>query len=104
MRGRGVALGLGSLDLFRRTLDEQTVTLAPGDALLLYTDGLVEARDAAGEEWGYPRLLAAADRHRGLPARALLAAVLADHRAWSATPDVPADDVTLLVMTWQTPA
>ncbi len=104
LRGRGVALGLGSLDLFRRTLDEQTVTLAPGDALLLYTDGLVEARDAAGEEWGYSRLIASADRHRGLAAQALLDAVLADHRAWSATPDVPADDVTLLVMTWQTPA
>ena len=101
LRGRGVALGLGSPALFRRTLDEQTVTLAPGDAVLFYTDGLVEARDAAGEEWGYARLLAAAERHRTLPARALLDALLAEHRAWSATPDAPADDVTVVVMKWR---
>ena len=101
LRGRGVALGLGSPSLFRRTLDEQTVTLAPGDAVLFYTDGLVEARDAAGEEWGYTRLLAAAERHRALPARAVLDALLAEHRAWSATPDAPADDVTVVVLKWK---
>ena len=100
LRGRGVALGLGSLDLFRRTLDEQHVDLAPGDAFVLYTDGLVEARDAAGEEWGYARLLDAVARHRAEPATALLAALLAEHRAWSAMPDAPADDVTVVVMKW----
>ncbi len=100
IRGRGVALGLGSPALFARTLDEQTVHLRPGDAVALYTDGLVEARDAAGDEWGYPRLLGALARHRALPAPALLEALLAEHRAWSATPDAPADDVTVVVMKW----
>ncbi len=100
LRGRGVALGLGSLALFRRTLDEQHVDLAPGDAFVLYTDGLVEARDAAGEEWGYTRLLDAVARHRCEPAQALLDALLAEHRAWSTTPDAPADDVTVVVLKW----
>ena len=36
------------------------VRLAPGESLLLYSDGLIEAQDAGGEEYGIPRLSAAA--------------------------------------------
>src|SRR5206468_678854 len=35
-----------------------TTTLEPGDALVLYTDGVVEARDHAGGEFGQDRLVA----------------------------------------------
>ena len=34
------------------------VTLRPGDALVLYTDGVVEARNPAGEQFGQDRLVA----------------------------------------------
>ena len=34
------------------------VTLRPGDALVLYTDGVVEARSPAGEQFGQDRLVA----------------------------------------------
>jgi sigma-B regulation protein RsbU (phosphoserine phosphatase) len=36
-----------------------TVTLAPGDWLIIFTDGLVEAENARQEEYGEPRLLTA---------------------------------------------
>jgi sigma-B regulation protein RsbU (phosphoserine phosphatase) len=35
---------------------ESDVPLAPADALVLYTDGIVEAMNAGGELFGYPRL------------------------------------------------
>jgi serine phosphatase RsbU (regulator of sigma subunit) len=34
------------------------ITLRPGDALVLYTDGVTEARNAAGEQFGQDRLVA----------------------------------------------
>jgi len=36
-----------------------SVTLAPGDWLVIFTDGVVEAMNTRGEEFGEPRLLAA---------------------------------------------
>ena len=37
--------------------ESATVTLAPGDWLIIFTDGLVEAENARQEEYGEPRLL-----------------------------------------------
>jgi phosphoserine phosphatase RsbU/P len=37
---------------------ENVVSLASGDLLLAYTDGLCETANARGEEWGFRRLLA----------------------------------------------
>jgi sigma-B regulation protein RsbU (phosphoserine phosphatase) len=36
---------------------ENVVSLGPGDFLVAYTDGLCEAANARGEEWGFRRLL-----------------------------------------------
>jgi len=69
--------------------------LSPGDTLLLYTDGIVESFDDAGEEFGEQRLLEALRRHRHLPARPLLDSVLAEVRAFS--PRNQFDDITLIV-------
>jgi sigma-B regulation protein RsbU (phosphoserine phosphatase) len=38
------------------TYRQESITLAPGDRLWLYTDGITEARDAAGNEFGPARL------------------------------------------------
>ncbi len=41
---------------------EESVTLAPGDLLCVYTDGLTEAVDAAEEEFGLDRLSRSSER------------------------------------------
>ena len=38
--------------------EEKETVLAPGDSLLLHSDGVVEAHDPAGEMFGFPRLQA----------------------------------------------
>jgi len=111
LRSHGLGLGLDRGALFGRTLEEKTLRLEPGDTLLLYTDGLVEARNAAGEEYGYERLEAALARHHGKPPPALQNALLEDLRRFAGRTAPAAeeesweDDLTLVVLSWKgTPA
>jgi serine phosphatase RsbU (regulator of sigma subunit)/catechol 2,3-dioxygenase-like lactoylglutathione lyase family enzyme len=69
--------------------------LGPGDVLALYTDGVTEAFDGAGAEFGEERLVDALRRQRDRPADALLASLLDEVRAFSA--EEQHDDLTLIV-------
>ena len=50
---------------------QQRVTLEEGDVLVLYTDGVTEAMNTSGEEWGEERLTQVIGASRALPAREL---------------------------------
>ncbi len=69
--------------------------LCPGDALVLYSDGVTECCDPAGQEFGDERLAAALTRHRELPAPALAGAILDEVKRFS--PAEQQDDITLIV-------
>lgn len=69
--------------------------LSPGDTLAIYSDGVTESFDAAGDEFGEDRLSQALTRHRGGPAQGTLAAIVADVRAFSRGEQH--DDITLIV-------
>ena len=74
-------------------------TLAPGDALVLYTDGISEAFDSANQAFGRERLEAAA---RGLAQAKVLdlcAGIFAEVRRFVAGAE-QSDDITLLVVRW----
>ena len=68
--------------------------LAPGDSILLYTDGVTEALNIEGEEFGEEALVEAARRHGELSPPELLAAVVDQARRFS--PYEQADDITLI--------
>ncbi|HEX8894771.1 MAG TPA: SpoIIE family protein phosphatase [Terriglobales bacterium] len=69
--------------------------LAPGDAVLLYTDGVTEALNEEGEEFGEERLLKAARQNCQLSLPELLLAVADQARRFS--PHEQSDDITLIV-------
>jgi sigma-B regulation protein RsbU (phosphoserine phosphatase) len=70
--------------------------LAPGDLLILYTDGIVEANNPEGEEYGIERLSDLCRRHRRTACAELAAALEADLEAF--VRGVPfADDRTLVM-------
>ncbi len=52
----GLAVGIDKGDVFDRVTKDLEFTLASGDTLLLYTDGVNEAMDAQGEEFGEERI------------------------------------------------
>lgn len=69
--------------------------LAPGDTVVLYTDGVTEARNAAGAEFTQKGLIRALRRRRKLSAQAVVDGVLEEVRRYS--PDEQEDDITLIV-------
>ena len=69
--------------------------LAPGDAILLYTDGVTEALNGEGEEFGEQRLLEATWQHSQLSLPESLLAI--SDKARKFNPHEQADDITLIV-------
>lgn len=73
----------------------------PGDTLVLYTDGVTEAMNHEGEEFGEDRLIELVLRHSGLRVSALLQSILNDVRHFVGKES--RDDITvaqLLVLGW----
>ena len=71
--------------------------LAPGDGLLVYTDGMTEARNLAGEEYGVGRMKTlVANCHKKSP-DALVADCLQDLQTFT-NGTKPHDDLTLLAI------
>jgi phosphoserine phosphatase RsbU/P len=75
----------------------QRLSLLPGDALLLYTDGLTEAENSRGEQYGIHRVQSLAARHYGSALEPLLNECLADLRNFSAG-SKHADDLAILAL------
>jgi anti-sigma regulatory factor (Ser/Thr protein kinase) len=92
LRARGMPLGL----MLGMEYEERETTLAPGDSLLFYTDGIVEAHNAGREMFSFPRLqqLLAADR-AGQPVIDFLLDQLA---AFTGADWEQEDDVTMVAL------
>jgi sigma-B regulation protein RsbU (phosphoserine phosphatase) len=71
------------------------VQLAPGDTLVLYTDGVTEAASEVGEEFGEERLIEILRAQRHLPVPTLLETILAKVEEFSDRKQ--ADDITLVI-------
>jgi sigma-B regulation protein RsbU (phosphoserine phosphatase) len=91
--GNGLPLGLFPIAEYERA----EVSLAPGDLVVLYTDGITEAADASGEEYGLKRLEQVVKTYASEPLVALAVAietaveVFAEERRF-------ADDRTLVIL------
>lgn len=78
-------------------ISHTTVCLAPGDGVVLYTDGITEAENAAREQYGLERLCEVVRQHWGKPANAVKEAVIMDVQRHIAGHEVY-DDITLVVI------
>ncbi len=77
--------------------DEVTRSFAPGDTLVLYTDGVTETGNRTGEMWGDERLRMTIASHDS-SAEALAGTIVGDVAAWRGVAGAPEDDVTLIVV------
>jgi len=95
---------LGALDPILGVLGSEAApagecsrSLASGDTLLLYTDGVIEARDREGQAFGIDRLADLLSRERHADPSAIRRAVIETVREHLAGRDV-GDDLTLVVV------
>jgi hypothetical protein len=92
VRTPSMGLGMNKSALFA----EEEISWNPGDSFLFYTDGVLEARDAHGEEYGEGRLRESIKKARARNSGELPGALVASLREHAST---FADDVTLVSVT-----
>ena len=93
----GMAVGMVDADTFDEILQEKTVQLQVGDAVIIYTDGITEAMNRAGEEWGLENLLKAVRVAESTGAQRILGDV--EERIFRFVGECPQyDDMTLLAL------
>jgi serine phosphatase RsbU (regulator of sigma subunit) len=86
------------LGAFREaSYEDEAVSLQPDDLLVVFSDGVTEARNAAGAEFGEERLLACVKANRGLTPAALLEYLFATVDEFTVGAE-PFDDRTGLVL------
>lgn len=76
---------------------EYHLSFEPGDVLVLYTDGVTEAQNPAGEEFGRDRLVEAVKETYDRPARDLIASLETTVLKWTANAGAN-DDITFFVI------
>jgi PAS domain S-box-containing protein len=89
---RGTLLGVEA----EPVLEPLGLALAPGDTLVLYTDGVVDARGGSGERFGEERLQAAVDAAAGGSAEEVAGAI--DGAVAAFEPDEQRDDRAIVVL------
>ncbi len=85
------------------TFEEAYTTISPDAVLIVFSDGLTEARSLDGEEYGDERLVRFAIDHRYLPADRLLDAIFQEVDNWTGSRERE-DDQTLVVVKAAIPA
>ena len=92
LRATGMPLGLMPGSLY----EEHEVTIASGESLLFYTDGLVEAHNPRREMFGFPRLKTLLEEHSD--GTSLFNLLLSELKSFTGEAWEQEDDITLLTL------
>jgi sigma-B regulation protein RsbU (phosphoserine phosphatase) len=96
----GMVVGLripGAETRFDELLVDHTTPIGPGDVIVLYTDGITEAMDPAGELFGDAALARVLSTHHRLDPGGIRERVLREVRAFVGDAE-PHDDMTMIVL------
>jgi PAS domain S-box-containing protein len=92
LRATGMPLGL----MPNMSYEEKEITLQPGESVLFYSDGLVEAHDPRREMFGFPRMQGFVGAHPG--GATLIDSLLAELERFTGEEWEQEDDITLLTL------
>src|SRR3954467_5563744 len=97
LKPRGMALGIDSGSVFDRLTTDFDVSLERDDCLVLYTDGVTEALDSEGYEFGLERTVQSVRASAMQGASAIVTRVIDDVRNFSGS-QPQNDDITLIAI------
>ncbi len=97
LRDKGVALGMVRNNGYNRFIQANSFHYAPGDLMVLYTDGITEAKNPRGEEFGYDRLLNVIAEVKAAPAREIQEHLINRLYEFTGTENINDDYTTMIV-------
>lgn len=97
LKDKGVALGMIKNKTYENYIESFTFNYATGDVMVLYTDGITEARNMRGEEFGFDRLSKAIAEMKGLGTRQIQEQLIGQLYAFSGTENIN-DDYTAVIV------
>ncbi|WP_390300938.1 PP2C family protein-serine/threonine phosphatase [Gracilimonas halophila] len=93
LKSNGFALGMTSTKLLDKNMEVKKFHFKPGDSVLFYTDGLNEARNNRGEEYGEERIESLMEIYGSLHAKTIIGKLQSSLESFIGSVD-PLDDVT----------
>ncbi len=93
----GIAIGLVDDETFAAVIETRNISLHDGDVVVTYTDGITEAMNSAGEEWGTKPLALAVEKMADASATDLLNAIRQDVLNFTGN-NRQSDDMTMLAL------
>ncbi|GIV36445.1 MAG: hypothetical protein KatS3mg032_0824 [Cyclobacteriaceae bacterium] len=97
LQDEGLALGMLRQDGYAGMINQNTINYEPNDLLVLYTDGITEARNSRGEEFGFDRLSTVISEAHALPAQHIVNRVIDALYEFTGTKNIN-DDYTILTV------
>jgi phosphoserine phosphatase RsbU/P len=100
IRPSGLGLGLSDTEYFEKTLEEYSIDLKENDTIVLYTDGVTEAKNELLEDFGDKLFLEALQSNINLTAEEISNKIIKEITVFSSGHE-QYDDITLVIFKWQ---
>lgn len=96
----GMGLGLATSDFFEKTIQEQEIDLKDNDTIILYTDGITEAKNKELDDFGENRLSGIVIENANQSADKIANKIIHDVTVFSSS-HAQYDDITLVILKWK---
>lgn len=99
VKSAGTMIGVTGGERFTKSLEELQMPLAPGQAFIQYTDGLIEARERGGDEFGIDRVIEHLEGEYGAetPLAGMFDGLLNELDSWTGGAEQE-DDISILAV------
>ncbi|MFD2200008.1 GAF domain-containing SpoIIE family protein phosphatase [Shivajiella indica] len=94
----GMGLGMLRNNLYKKYVHEKTFSFQAGDILVLYTDGIVEAKNSKGIEFGYERLKAVLNASADLEVEQIQNKIVQEVYKFIGKNKIADDDYSLMII------